>query len=50
VLGNEQAGVGDFGRFNQVSDPERRPAGRSSRISTPRVAKLGPGQYYPKTL
>jgi hypothetical protein len=49
LLGNEQMG-GEFGRFNQVPRPGEEAIWPFESDFYSEVAKLAPGQYYPKTL
>jgi hypothetical protein len=50
ALGNEQAGGGEFGRFNQVPRPGEEASWPFESDFFSELAKLEPGQYYPKTL
>jgi hypothetical protein len=50
LLGNEQAGGGEFGRFNQVPQPGAEATWPFESDFYREVGKLAPGQYYPKTL
>ncbi len=47
LVGNEAAGGGDFGRFMQFGTDESWPFEGDFNTDT---GKLGPGEYYPKTL
>jgi hypothetical protein len=50
LVGNERAGGGEFGRFNQVPVPSEEAAWPFASNFAADVAELEPGQYYPKTL
>jgi hypothetical protein len=50
LVGNESAGGGEFGRFNQVPIPGREDEWPFEGNFDHDVAQLQPGEYYPKTL
>ena len=50
LVGYEQAGGGDMGRFTQNAPPGREDEWPFDSDFNRDVAKLGPGEYYPKTM
>ncbi len=50
LVGNERAGGGELGRFNQVPLPGEEDAWPFASNFTADVAALQPGQYYPNTM
>jgi len=50
LVGYEQAGGGDMGRFTQNAPPGREDEWPFDSDFNHDVAKLGPGEYYPKTM
>jgi hypothetical protein len=50
LVGYEQAGGGDMGRFTQNAPPGREDEWPFDSDFNRDIAKLGPGEYYPKTM
>jgi hypothetical protein len=50
LVGNERVGGGDLGRFNQIPRPGEEESWPFQSNFDADVAKLQPGEYYPKTM